>query len=159
MGKKKVKTAAVDDGKIDQIINKYHGDAGSLIQLLLEIQQEHHWLPQEALEKVGKELQVPLSRIQHIASFHKAFSLIPRGRHEVHICMGTACYVRGAARILDAVQEMLGIKPGETDVDLKFSLETVNCLGYCEPGPVMVVDGKYYSNMTPAGAKEILKNL
>ena len=100
-------------------MTKYHGEASSLIQVLLEIQNENHWLPKEALEKVSKKLQVPLSRIQHIVTFYKAFSLVPKGRHEIHVCMGTACHVRGAPRVLDTVQDLIGIKPGETDLDLK----------------------------------------
>ena len=74
------------------------------------------------MERVAERLQVPLTRVQHIATFYKAFSLVPKGRHEIHICMGTACHVRGATRVLDTVQELTGIKPGETDLDLKFSL-------------------------------------
>lgn len=144
--------------KIDKIINKYQSDAGSLIQVLLEIQTENRWLPKEALEKVSKKLKVPLSRIQHIATFYKAFSLVPRGRHEIHVCMGTACHVRGAPRVLDTVQDLIGIRPGETDLDLKFSLETVNCLGCCALGPVMVVDGKYHGKMAPAKSEDVLKN-
>src|SRR4030042_1583296 len=120
--RKKVKTAAIASDKIDKIINKYQGDASSLIQVLLEIQSENHWLPKEALERVSERLQVPLTRIQHIATFYKAFSLVPKGRHEIHICVGTACHVRGAQRVLDAVQDLTGIKTGETDLDLKFSL-------------------------------------
>lgn len=151
----------MDDGKIDQIISKYHGDARLLIQMLLEIQKENRWLSQEILETVRRKLQPPpsLAEMQRIASFYKAFSLMPRGRHEVHVCMGTSCYVLGAPAVLDAVQETLGIKPGETDTALKFSLEAVTCLGHCAPGPVMVVDGKQYSGMTPDRAKEILKHL
>ncbi len=116
----------MNNDRLDKIINKHHGNASALIQILLEIQKENHWLPQEALETVSKRLQVPLSRIQHIVTFYKAFSLVPRGRHEIHICMGTACHVRGAPRVLDTVQDLIGIKPGETDTGLKFSLETVN---------------------------------
>src|SRR5210317_1580014 len=116
----------MDNAKIDRIIDKYEGDAGSLIQVLLEIQNENRWLPKEALEKVSEKLNVPLNRIQHIVTFYKAFSLVPKGRHEVHVCMGTACHVRGATRVLDTVQDLTGIKPGESDLDLKFSLETVN---------------------------------
>jgi len=149
---------AMDGEKIDQIINKHEDDASSLIQVLLEIQGENSWLSKEVLEKVSKELHLTFGRVQNIASFYKAFRLIPRARHEIHICMGTACYVRGAPSILDAVQEMLGIKPGETSGDLTFSLETVNCLGFSTPGPVMVVDGTYYGKMTPARAQELLKN-
>jgi len=144
--------------KIDKIINKYENDASSLIQVLLEIQRENRWLPKEALEKVSKKLKVPLSRIQHIATFYKAFSLVPRGRHEIHICMGTACHVRGSPRVLDTVQDLTGIRPGETDLDLKFSLETVNCLGCCALGPVMVVDRKYHGKIVPTKIEDVLKN-
>ena len=148
----------MDNGKIDKIIAKYQGDAGSLIQVLLEIQSENRWLPKEALEKVSKKLKVPLNRIQHIVTFYKAFSLVPKGRHEVHVCTGTACHVRGAPRLLDSVQDLIGIRPGETDLDLKFSLETVNCLGCCALGPVMVIDGEYHGKMAPAKAEDVLKN-
>ena len=148
----------MDNGRIDQIIDKHHGEASSLIQVLLEIQSENRWLPKEALEKISKKLQVPLSRTQHIATFYKAFSLVPKGRHEIHICVGTACHVRGATRVLDTVQDLTGIKPGETDLDLKFSLETVNCLGCCALGPVLEVNGKTYGNMGPSKAAEVLKN-
>ncbi|HUT71782.1 MAG TPA: NAD(P)H-dependent oxidoreductase subunit E [Desulfatiglandales bacterium] len=148
----------MDNAKIDKIINKYQGDAGSLIQVLLEIQSENRWLPKEALDKVSKKLKVPLNRIQHIVTFYKAFSLLPKGRHEVHVCTGTACHVRGAPRLLDSVQDLIGIRPGETDLDLKFSLETVNCLGCCALGPVMVVDGEYHGKMAPAKSEEVLKN-
>ena len=86
----------MDNTRIDRIIEKYDKDPGSLIQILLEIQSENHWLPKEAMERVGEKLQVPLTRIQHIATFYKAFSLVPKGRHEIHVCMGTACHVRGA---------------------------------------------------------------
>ena len=158
MGKKKVRTTAMDNDKIDNIINKNQGDASSLIQVLLEIQSENHWLPKEVLEKVSKKLEVPLSRIQHIATFYKAFSLVPRGRHEIQICMGTACHIRGSPRVLDRVQDLTGIRPGETDLDLKFSLETVNCLGCCAMGPVMVVDRKYHGKTVPAKIEDVLKN-
>jgi len=149
---------AKDNGKIDKIIDKYPSEPGSLIQVLLEIQRENRWLPKEALEKVSKKLKVPLNRIQHIVTFYKAFSLVPKGRHEVHVCTGTACHVRGAPRLLDSVQDLIGISPGETDQDLKFSLETVSCVGCCALGPVMVVDGEYHGKMAPAKSEEVLKN-
>jgi NADH-quinone oxidoreductase subunit E len=148
----------MEDNMIDQIIDKYEAKAEGLLQIMLEIQKENHWLPNEAIQKISQRLQVPLSRVQHIATFYKAFSLVPKGRHEVHICLGTACHVRGAPRVLDAVQDQLGIKPGETDSELKFSLETVNCLGCCALGPVMEVDGKYHGKMVPGKVKEILSN-
>ena len=148
----------MDNDKIDQIINKYQDDASLLIQVLLEIQSENRWLPKEALEKVSKKLKVPLSQIRHIATFYKAFSVVPRGRHEIHICMGTACHVRGAPRVLDTVQDLTGIRPGETDLDLKFSLETVNCLGCCALGPVIKIDGKTHGKMAPGETADVLKN-
>jgi NADH-quinone oxidoreductase subunit E len=147
----------MDNDRIDQIIEKYHSEASYLIQVLLDIQSENHWLPKAALERVSERLQVPYTRIQHIATFYKAFSLVPKGRHGIHICMGTACHVRGARRVLDAVQDLTGINPGETDLDLKFSLETVNCLGCCALGPVMEVDGKAHGKMTPGQSAEVLK--
>ena len=148
----------MDNKRIDQIIDKHQGEASSLIQVLLEIQSENHWLPKEALDRISEKLQVPVSRIQHIATFYKAFSLVPKGRHQVHICVGTACHVRGAPRVLDAVQDLIGIKPGETDLDLKFSLETVNCVGCCALGPVMIIDGEYHGKIAPGKSEDVLKN-
>jgi NADH-quinone oxidoreductase subunit E len=148
----------MDNDRVDQIIDEYHGEASSLIQVLLEIQSEYHWLPEEALARVSEKLQVPLTRIQHIATFYKAFSMVPKGRHEIHVCAGTACHVRGATRLLSAVQDHTGLNPGETDEDLKFSLETVNCVGCCALGPVMVIDDDYHGNMSPAKTEDVLKN-
>ncbi|TWJ17497.1 complex I 24 kDa subunit family protein [Geobacter argillaceus] len=144
-------------GRIDQIIDKHGCKASSLIQILINIQSENHWLPKEVLERVSERLAVPMNQIQHITTFYKSFSLVPKGRHEVHVCMGTACHVRGAQRVLDTVEELTGIKPGETDVDLKFSLETVNCIGCCALGPVMVVDGEYHGNIAPSQLEDVLK--
>ena len=148
----------MDIERIDQIIDKHQGVASSLIQILLEIQSENHWLPREAIERVSEKLHVPLSRIQHISTFYKAFSLVPKGRHEIHVCMGTACHVRGAMRVLDTVQDLTGIKSGETDLDLKFSLETVNCLGCCALGPVMEIDGKIHGKLLPSETADVLKS-
>lgn len=147
----------MDNLEIDKIIDKYPNDPSSLIQVLLDIQHENRWLPEEALRRVSKKLNVPLNRIQHIITFYKAFSVVPKGRHEIHVCTGTACHVRGAPRLLSAIQDLTGIKPGETDQDLKFSLETVNCVGCCALGPVMLVDGEYHGNMAPAESEEILR--
>jgi NADH-quinone oxidoreductase subunit E len=148
----------MDTTRIDQIIDEHQGEASSLIQVLLEIQSEHHWLPKEALKRVSGKLQVPLTRIQHIATFYKAFSLVPKGRHEIHVCMGTACHVRGAPRVLDTVKDLTGIEPGETDLDMEFSLDTVNCLGCCALGPVMVIDGKTHGRMAPAETADVLRS-
>jgi NADH-quinone oxidoreductase subunit E len=156
--KAKDKKEAMDNDRIDQIIDKHRGEASSLIQILLDIQSENHWLSGEALERVGERLKVSLSRIRHIATFYKAFSLVPRGRHEVHVCVGTACHVRGATRVLDTVQDLTGIVPGETDLDLKFSLETVNCLGCCALGPVIEIDGKTHGKISAADTADVLNS-
>ncbi len=144
--------------RIDEIIQKHHGEASALIQILLEIQSEEHWLPREALERVSEKLGVPMARIQHVATFYKAFSLVPKGRHAVHVCMGTACHVRGAQRVLDTVQDVTGVGPGETDLDLKFSVETVNCVGCCALGPVVEINKKTFGKMTPAETADVLKS-
>jgi len=144
--------------QIDQMIDRHNGEASSLIQVLLEIQRHYNWLPSDALKRVSERLGVPQSQIQHIATFYKAFSLVPKGRHQVHICMGTACHVRGANRILDKVQDVTGLEPGETDLELKFSVETVNCLGCCALGPVIEIDGKMHGKLSPGETSNVLKN-
>jgi NADH-quinone oxidoreductase subunit E len=138
--------------KIDQIIAKYQADKSALIQMLLEIQRENRWLPKPAVARLSQRLGIPINQIYHIATFYKAFSLIPQGRHAVSVCLGTACHVRGAPRLLDRVTDTLCIGPGETSPDMKFTLSTVNCLGCCALGPVMLVDGEYHGNPS---AKEI----
>ena len=148
----------MESDRIDQIIDRHGGEASSLIQVLLEIQAENHWLPKETLVRVSEKLQVPLSRTLHIASFYKAFSQVPKGRHEVHVCMGTACHVRGAKRILETMEDLTGIKPGETDVEMKFSLETVNCLGCCALGPVVMIDGNTHGMVSVNSTAGVLKN-
>ncbi|MHC4663723.1 MAG: complex I 24 kDa subunit family protein [Planctomycetota bacterium] len=146
----------MDNDRIDQIVDNHRGQASSLIQILLDIQGENNWLPREALERVSRKLGVSLARIQHIATFYKAFSLVPKGRHQIHVCMGTACHVRGSPRVLNAVQDLTGIRPGETDLDLKFSLETVNCVGCCALGPVVEIDGKTHGNVSAAETADVL---
>ena len=148
----------MDKERIDRIIDKYQAEPSYLIQELLDIQAENHWLPKDALARVGERLKVPMTWIQHIATFYKAFSLVPKGRNKVHVCMGTACHVRGATRVLDTIQDLTGIKAGETDLDLKFSLQTVNCLGCCALGPVVEINGKTHGKMAPGKAADVLKN-
>ena len=150
--------AIMDHTRVDRIIDEHRAEASSLIQVMLDIQAENHWLPGEALNRVHERLGVPLSRIKHIATFYKAFSLVPKGRHQVHVCMGTACHVRGASRVLHTVEELTEIKAGETDLDLKFSLETVNCLGCCALGPVIEIDGKTHGNVSLAQTEDVLKS-
>lgn len=130
---------------IDEIIDEYHSEKSALIQILLKIQAKYNWLPKPALLWVSERLNIPMSQILNIATFYKAFSLEPRGQHLVRICLGTACHVRGSPRILDEIKRFLKIEPGETTQDGNFTLETVNCLGTCAIGPVVVIDDKYFT--------------
>ncbi len=148
----------MDRERVDRIIDEHGAEADALIQVLLDVQGENHWLPQDALDRISERLEVPPALVQHITTFYKAFSLVPKGRHQVHVCLGTACHVRGAPRVLDTVQELTGLGPGETDVDLKFSLETVNCLGCCALGPVLEIDGKTHGKVSTARTEDVLKN-
>ena len=148
----------MDNDKIERIINKHRGQAGSLVQVLLEIQGQNHWLPKEVLDKVSQELDVPLSQVMQIVTFHKTFSLIPKKPNEIHVCTGSSCHVRGSAGLLDKVQELLGIRSGETDPDSRFGLETSNCLGCCNLGPEIIINGTHYSKMTPEKVEDVLKN-
>jgi NADH-quinone oxidoreductase subunit E len=147
----------MDAERIDQIIDEHQAAPDLLIQILLAIQSEYNWLPPAALQRVGQKLRVPMARILHIATFYKAFSLIPKGRHKVHVCTGTACHVRGAQRVLDTVQDLTGIGAGETDLALKFSLETVNCIGCCALGPVIDIDGEIHGNVSTRDTARILE--
>lgn len=143
--------------RVDQIADKYAGEEGALIQVLLDVQREYNWLPKDALRRVSERLGVPVSYLYRVASFYKAMSLTPVGRHLVNVCLGTACHVRGGPRILDKVEQLIGIKAGETTPDQKFTLHRVNCLGCCALGPVMVVDGEAHGKLAVAKVDEILK--
>lgn len=150
-------TIEIDIDKVDQIIDKYVGEEGALIQVLLDIQQELNWIPLEAAKEVSERLNIPLSQVYRVASFYKAMSLTPRGKHLVNVCLGTACHVRGGARVISKVEEVLEIKVEETTPDMKFNLERVNCLGCCALGPTVKVDEDYYGKMKPAKVKEVLE--
>jgi NADH-quinone oxidoreductase subunit E len=147
----------MDNEKVDTLLEEYQGKAGSLIRVLMEIQHEMQWLSREVLVKVSERLEVPFSQVLQVATFYKTFRLEPPGRHEVHVCMGTSCHVRGSQRILDKVSDVLGIKPGETDSQSRFTLVEGNCLGACTLGPEMIIDGDHHSRVTPDHVEEILK--
>ncbi|PLX44762.1 MAG: NAD(P)H-dependent oxidoreductase subunit E [Deltaproteobacteria bacterium] len=145
--------------KIDQIIDKFDAKPRALIMILMDIQHHNRWLPKEALERVSERLGVPLAKVQQIAAFYKTFSLVPKGDHELHVCTGTSCHLRGAQKVLDTVYEVAGIRPGETDSESKFSLTAVNCMGACSLGPVMMVDGQYHGRLAPSKTEDVLKSV
>jgi NADH-quinone oxidoreductase subunit E len=143
----------------DALMQKYEYHKGSLIQVLLDIQERYHWLPRHMLRWVSGRLNVSLQEIFTIANFYEAFSLEPRGRHSVQVCTGTACHVRGSAEMLTRVSAALGIEPGQTDTKQRFTLEEVHCLGCCALAPVVQVDGKYYQNPSRKKLEKIIKTV
>ena len=147
---------AKDRKKVVTILEKYRHDCGLLVSILQDVQSEFYYLPRDVIELVSQELAVPLSQVYGVATFFKAFSLKPRGRHLINVCLGTACHVRGATRILDKLQRDLDVMPGETTRDSRFTLETVNCVGACALGPMVIVDGKYHGQMVPGKVKAVL---
>ncbi len=144
--------------KVDSLTDSYAEKKEQLISLLQDVQAEFNYLPRDVLIKISQKLDIPLSQVFSVATFFRAFSLKPRGRHLVTVCLGTACHVRGGERLADKVERDYGIKPGETTEDMKFTLETVNCLGCCALGPVVVVDGKYESQMNSDKLDHVLQH-
>ena len=142
--------------QVDKILDKYQHHQGFLVSILQDIQAEYNYLPRKAIEGVSRGVGIPLTQVYSVATFFKAFSLRPRGRHLIHVCLGTACHVRGAVRILEAIQRELGIKAGETTEDIRYTVERVNCVGACALGPIVVVDGEHSGGMTTEKVKPLL---
>lgn len=149
----------MDVSEINDIINQVALGDGSLINALEEIQERFRYLPPEALILASERLGVPLSQAYSVATFYNAFSLKPKGKHCLNVCMGTACHVRGSVQILDRLESKLGIRNGGTTRDHLFTLETVNCLGACALGPIVVTDGEYSGQMTPQKTDQLLKSI
>ena len=141
---------------IEAIIDRFRADKGHLVSILQDIQDEYYYLPKDALEKVSQILDVPLSQVYSIATFFRAFSLTPRGRHLIKVCLGTACHVRGAPRVMEKMERDLAIDRGGTTDDLKFTLETVNCVGCCALGPMVMIDEEYFGQMKSDKVKSLL---
>lgn len=147
--------------KVSKAVKKaagsYQKDKDMLIQILLDLQSMFGWLSREVLTEVSEQLEVPVTQVYQIASYYKAFSLMPRGRHIVKVCMGTACQVRGSSQLVNIISAMLNMKPHETSKDMRFTLETVNCLGCCAMGPVVVVDDVYHSKPSTPTLRKIFE--
>jgi NADH-quinone oxidoreductase subunit E len=151
-----VKAAVKDTDPVEDIIRSYGGNPDSLISILQDVQSEYHYLPERPLRQVARSLGLPLIQVYGVATFFKALSLKPRGKHQCSVCLGTACHVRGAPRVLEAMERRLGITAGETTPDMQFTLESVNCLGACALGPIVVVDGKYNGHMDVGKAERAM---
>jgi len=144
---------------IKEIIDRYDNDAGMLIPMMQDLQAEYGYLPAEQLRRLSKLLNLPVTRIYGVATFYSSFYLAPKGQHEVTLCMGTVCHLKGAWKISDAIREEFRVDPGGTTSDRLFTFQPVNCVGACALAPVMVIDGKYYGGMTPESAMEIIHGL
>ena len=146
----------MDLAKLDAMLEEREARPDQLIEVLQDIQTEYDYLPEEGLRIVSERLGVAPIEVFRVANFYKAFSLAPRGRHLLTVCMGTACHVRGAPRLMDTLEGELGISPGETTDDRAFTLERVNCLGCCALGPVVVLDGVYHDHMSPGKLRGLI---
>lgn len=147
----------MDMQKVDQIIEKRSSRSGALIEVLLDVQEEFRYLPPEALQRITQEMKIPLSRIYHISTFFKAFSLVPRGKYCVSVCLGTACHVAGGVKILEQIERDLNVTRGGTTPDLNFSLDEVHCLGCCGLAPVVTVNEDVHGKLTLSKTSAMMK--
>ena len=149
----------MDLNSVDLIVDKYQEKRTALISILHDVQDRYKYLPEDALKMVASRLHMDINEIYGVATFYKSFSLVPKGKHSITLCLGTACHVRGGPKILRELKKQLNIEPGQTTADKQFSLNVVNCLGVCAIGPVVFVDGKFYGEMNPLKAKRIIEKM
>ncbi len=142
--------------KVDKVLESFTGDKAELIPILQQVQRVFGYLPEEAMSRIADFVDVPECTVFGVATFYAQFRFVPIGRNVVKVCRGTGCYVKGAPRILDKIEKLLGIKDGETTPDMEYTLETVACFGSCALAPVVVVNDRVYGRMTPDKVKEIL---
>jgi NADH-quinone oxidoreductase subunit E len=147
----------MDVAGINEILEKFQGVKGNLIGILHEVQNRYSYLPEEELRYISKRTQVPITQIYSIANFYNRFSLNPKGKNVVCVCLGTACHVKGAEKVMNAIQEKLGIKTGESTDDMNFTLEEVRCIGACSLAPAVVVNEETYGQVTPKQVTTILQ--
>ena len=148
----------LDLAKLDEILAASDCQANDLIPILQDIQNVYGYLPREAILEMSRRTGIPASNAFGVATFYEQFHLEPHGRHTVRCCRGTACHVNGGGQIMDTIEQVLNVKPGETTDDMRFTFETVACLGTCFLAPVMMVDDEYHGNLTAANVKDILES-
>jgi len=148
-----------EESLIDTIVRRYGGEVGMLIPMMQDLQAERGYLPADELRRLARRLEVPLSRVYAVATFYASFRLAPKGQHEVTLCVGTVCYLKGAGQISEAICKEFHVEGGGTTPDGLFSLQLVNCLGACAVAPVMVVDGEYHNEVTVESALGVLSGL
>ena len=147
-----------DFSRLPDIFERHHQKPEALIMILQDIQKEYRYLPCEALQETAKALHVPLSKVFSVATFYNAFSLNPKGKNVVRICVGTACHIRGAALIQDQIENALSIKAGQTSPDMEYSIEVVACVGACAMAPVVIVNDKYHGGVSVGNATRLVKD-
>ena len=150
---------AEEDRTIEQIVQRYDAEVGMLIPMMQDLQAECGYLPADQLRRLSRRLGVPLSRVYAVATFYASFRLAPKGQHEVTLCVGTVCHLKGAGDIAQMICSEFQVDPGGTTPDRRFSFQPVNCVGACAVAPVMIVDGAYYNEVTPDSVREILRGL
>jgi len=141
----------------EKIIHQHNAQKNALIAMLQDVQNEFSYLPQDVLTYISRTMHVPLSRTYSLATFYRAFSLKPKGRHPIAVCLGTACHVRAAGKILEKFERQLGIKCGHTTQDLDFGLEATRCVGYCGLAPVVTVGPELYGKVSLNKVDQIIK--
>ncbi len=145
--------------KIDAIIDRYNKAPSALLAIMQDVQDQERYLPREAMDRIAQQLSVPIARVYQMATFFESFHLEPRGKHICTVCMGTACHVRGATRLVEALERDLEIASGETTKDLQFTIEEVNCVGACALGPLVIIDGEYHGTMTSGRLGKLVKKM
>lgn len=144
---------------VDAIVDRYESAPSSLLAIMQDVQDEARYLPREAMERVAERLRIPIARVYQMATFFESFHLEPRGKHICTVCMGTACHVRGAQRLVEQLERDLEIPSGGTTGDLMFTIEEVNCVGACALGPLVIVDSEYHGNMTSGSLQKLVKKM
>jgi len=144
---------------VDKVIDQYSASKASLLAILQDVQEAENYLPREAMERVAKRLTIPIAQVYQMATFFESFHLEPRGKHICTVCMGTACHVRGATRLVEQLERDLEVPSGGTTKDMQFTIEEVNCVGACALGPLVIIDGKYHGNMTSGSLQKVVKKV
>ena len=145
--------------KVDTIIDANGASASSLLAIMQDVQDEARYLPREAMTRISERLSIPVAQVYRMATFFESFHLEPRGKHICTVCMGTACHVRGATRLVEQLERDLDIPSGGTTKDLAFTIEEVNCVGACALGPLVIIDGDYKGNMTSGKLQKVVKRM
>jgi len=144
---------------IDAIIERYDRAPSALLAIMQDVQDEERYLPKEAMNRIADQLSIPISRVYQMATFFESFHLEPRGKYVCTVCMGTACHVRGAQRLVEQLERDLDVAAGGTTQDMMFTIEEVNCVGACALGPLVIINGDYHGNMTSSGLQKVVKQI